>query len=343
MKHVEQSAMPVPDHPEIRDFLYQSGLLPRGYAASLVPLTGGVASDIWKVQGPEGTFVVKRALARLRVAQEWNAPVSRNESEVLWMIEAAKVVPDAVPKILAHDPQRGAFAMEYLDPARHPVWKEQLRRGQVDVGSAAAVGRAIGAIHSNTALSPEVANRFANDKVFHSIRLEPYLEATARLHPKLAPILMSLSAETLGSRRTLVHGDVSPKNILMGPKGPVILDAECAWYGEPAFDLAFCLNHLLLKCLVAPKALAALIESFATLSSAYLAKVSWERAADLERRAARLLPALLLARVDGKSPVEYITAEDQKALVRRVAAPMIISPPDTLPEIASSWAEELQA
>jgi hypothetical protein len=123
----------------------------------------------------------------------------------------------------------------------------------------------------------------------------------------------------------------------------VILDAECAWYGEPAFDLAFCLNHLLLKCLVAPKALAALIESFATLSSAYLAKVSWERAADLERRAARLLPALLLARVDGKSPVEYITAEDQKALVRRVAAPMIISPPDTLPEIASSWAEELQA
>jgi len=93
----------------------------------------------------------------------------------------------------------------------------------------------------------DIGRRFDNDATFQSIRIEPYIEATARIHPDLAEPLMLLAQDTLAAKRTLVHGDVSPKNILVGPKGPIFLDAECAWYGEPAFDLAFCLNHLLLK------------------------------------------------------------------------------------------------
>ena len=330
------------DHPDVAAFLIRAGLLPPGDRAAATPLTGGVASDIWMVRGPRGVFVVKRALARLRVAQLWNAPVSRNASEVLWMEEAARIVPGAVPTVLAHDPALGAFAMEYLDPARHPVWKDRLARGCVDVAAAAAVGRTLAAIHARTAASPEVARRFANRAVFHSIRLEPYLEATARVHPDLAEALASLVADTLRGERALVHGDVSPKNILLGPNGPVFLDAECACYGEPAFDLAFCLNHLLLKCLIAPAAAAsALMASFAALAAAYLDGVAWEEAAAIEARAARLLPALLLARVDGKSPVEYITTQAHKALVRRVARPLVAAPPARLAAVASSWAEEL--
>jgi 5-methylthioribose kinase len=307
----------------------------------MVPLTGGVASDIWKVQGPDRAFVVKRALARLRVAQEWNAPVSRNATEVLWLLEAAKLVPQAVPKVLAHDAAYGAFAMEYLDPASHPVWKGQLLRGHVDVSFAAAVGTTIAKIHGGTAHSQAVAERFATGDAFHALRLEPYLEATARAHPDLSGPVMSLSAETLSAKLALVHGDVSPKNILAGPRGPVILDAECAWYGEPAFDLAFCLNHLLLKGLIVPAARQILRESFGAMVAAYLAQVDWEPAINIERRTARLLPALLLARVDGKSPVEYIATEEQKNVVRRVAALLLRLPPDTLAHVASTWNEEL--
>src|SRR6202012_5750727 len=106
------------------------------------------------------------------------------------------------------------------------------------------------------------------------------------------------------ARIALMQGDISPKNILMGPKGPIFLDAETAWYGDPAFDLAFCLNHLLLKCLVAPDARSALTISFGTLAARYLDQVDWEAIEAVDARVASLLPGLLLARVDGKSPVE---------------------------------------
>ena len=117
----------------------------------------------------------------------------------------------------------------------------------------------------------------------------------------------------------LVHGDVSPKNILVGPRGPVFVDAECAWFGDPAFDLAFCLNHLLLKCVHRPARTDAFLGAYRALADTYLAGVTWEPAAAVEARAATLLDGLLLARVDGKSPVEYLRTEPQRARVREFA------------------------
>src|SRR5438477_3263271 len=286
----------------IVSFLRKAGLVTAHSAPRLTAMSGGVASDIWKIETDDRVFVVKRALPKLRVAQEWTAPVTRNASEVAWMQTAASVAPDVVPHILADDPVAGAFAMEFLDPADFPVWKAELAKGKVDEAFAASVGEIIAAIHAATAHSKSVAERFANDAVFHSIRLEPYLEATARAHPALEAALMALSRETLATRIALVHGDVSPKNILVGAKGPLFLDAECAWFGDPAFDVAFCLNHLLLKTLWVPQAEPDLLRTFASLTRAYLNGIDWESPRLLEERAAHLLPALLLARIDGKSP-----------------------------------------
>ncbi|GJE12096.1 phosphotransferase [Methylobacterium longum] len=327
--------------PALSEFLNRSGLVKPGEGVQLVPLTGGVASDIFRVEVGERTFVVKKALARLRVAQEWNAPVSRNASEVGWFIEAQRAVPQAVPDILAHDPALGLFAMTYLDPAHHSIWKNELRDGRVSAGFAAAVGQAVVAIHEATARSAEVARRFSNDETFHAIRLEPYLEATARRHGDLAEELCALSRDTLRRKLALVHGDVSPKNILAGPAGPVLLDAECAWYGEPAFDLAFCLNHLLLKCVWKRQHAAQYLASFDALAAAYISGVGWEPPEAVEARAARLLPALFLGRIDGKSPAEYITTEADRERVRRVARHLIASRPKRLSHIRDQWAKEI--
>ncbi|MGB5904553.1 MAG: phosphotransferase [Xanthobacteraceae bacterium] len=320
-------------------FLRDADLVPPGVTPRFMPLTGGVASDIWKVEAGDRTFAVKRALQKLRVARDWQVPVTRNVSEVDWLRAAAKVTPDAVPQVLAHDAEIGAFAMAYLDPAYHPVWKAELAAGRADPSFAARVGDTVAAIHAATAHSAALAKQFATDALFHAIRLEPYLEATAPVHPDIADALMHLSRETLATKIALVHGDVSPKNILVGPNGPVFLDAECAWYGDPAFDLAFCLNHMLLKCLWTPRARTGFLACFDALAAAYLARVDWEPVAELERRAARLLPALFLARVDGKSPVEYITDENDKARVRRVAVPLIASPPSRLADVREAWAK----
>ena len=129
----------------------------------------------------------------------------------------------------------------------------------------------------------------------------------------------------------------------LGPEGPVFLDAECAWYGDPAFDLTFCLNHLLLKCLWVPPATDAFLACFEALVGAYLVGVDWEDPREFEARAARLLPGLLLARVDGKSPVEYLTDEGDMEKVRQVAGRLLNRPVARLDEVASLWSSELHA
>lgn len=316
-------------------FLQGAGLAAAGESPAASALTGGVSSDIWKVELRSGPVCVKRALPRLRVAQLWEAPVERNRYEWRWMQAAARIAPGSAPRVLAHD-EAGLFAMEYLDGARYPLWKRELREGRADPGFARAVGVRLARIHAATAGDATVAAEFATDAGFHAIRLEPYLLATARRHPELAMALRALAERTAGTRAALVHGDVSPKNILVGPQGPVFLDAECAWYGDPAFDLAFCLNHLLLKCLWVPQAAPRFLQCFDALASAYLAEPV---PPGVESRAASLLPGLLLARIDGKSPVEYVTAEAQKDRVRRVARTLLLAPPATLAEVRRAWQE----
>ena len=317
------------------------GLLLPGEVPAAEPLAGGVASDIWRVDAVRGPFCVKRALAKLKVAADWRAPVERNVYEVAWFRVAGSIVPEAVPAILGHDPASGLFAMEWLEPSRHRLWKADLAAGVVDPAVAWAVGDRLGRIHAGSAARPELAAEFATDAIFHAIRLEPYLEAAARAHPDRAGTLAALVSRTASTRRCLVHGDVSPKNIQVGPHGPILLDAECAWWGDPAFDVAFCLNHLLLKTLWVPRAAADLMLSFGALWDGYRERVDWEPPAELESRIATLLPGLFLARVDGKSPVEYLTGEADRARVRAQARAWLARPASGLDELRSDWSREI--
>ncbi len=335
MAAAESELLPVA---AIGSLLAKAGLVPAGAHAAFEPLTGGIASDIWRVAAGDRVFAVKRALPKLRVAADWRAPVSRNASEADWLRVAGGIAPDSVPRILFHDAASGLFAMDFLPPDRYPVWKGQLRDGNADPDFAAAVGATLARIHRATAGDAAIAARFDNDPTFHAIRLEPYLEATAGRHPVLAERLFALSRDTLARHAGLVHGDVSPKNILAGPNGPVFLDAECAWYGDPAFDLAFCLNHLLLKCVWNRAAVPHFLAAFDALADAYF------RAGGVahEVHAAALLPALFLARIDGKSPVEYIVRDDERALVRGCAVPLVADPPAALAQVRAAWARTLE-
>lgn len=337
------SSMQAQPDARLLEFLYAHGLAARDDASMRwTPLAGGVSSDIWRVDAGNRTFCVKCALPKLKVARDWHAPTSRNAYEWAWINFAFEQAPRAVPRPLAHDAELGAFAMEFLPGETYPVWKSQLLAGVANVATAQSVAKLLGLLHAASTRDPSIPGKFKTDDIFYSIRLEPYLVATAGAHPDLAAELHAMARDTLDTHRALVHGDVSPKNILVGPDSPVFLDAECAWFGDPAFDAAFCLNHFLLKSLYRPPCAPALLQCFNAFADVYLSQVSWEPPRELERRAARLLPALFLARIDGKSPVEYITQESDKEQVRRIARPMIARPPGSLREISSAWREALR-
>jgi len=328
---------PAPADIRLLDALRRMGIVSANQHIGLTPLAGGVSSDIYRADLPSRVICVKRALAKLKVAADWRAPVGRSRYEVEWMRVAGATAPAAVPEILGEDRESGTFAMGFLAPDTHPLWKSQLRDGTIDRSMAAAVGDVLGRIHRATADRRDVAERFPTDDIFYAIRLEPYLAATARAQPHLAARLLALLETTRTTKRVLVHGDFSPKNLLAGPDGPVILDAECAWYGDPAFDLAFVLNHLLLKGAWRPQWRARYGSGFDALMDAYFAHAHWEPQTALAARTAALLPALMLARIDGKSPVEYLTDEAVRDDIRSFAGALLAAPVADPRVIAERW------
>lgn len=340
-------AGPSMDAATARAVLERLGLCTPGEPLDCVPLAGGVSSDIVRVDLDGRSLCLKRALERLKVAADWRVPVARSAHEADWLRVAAAVRPGAAPRLLGYDAASNALAMEWLEPSRHPVWKGELRDGRIDPAFAAAVATSIGALHAATAGDPAIADRFDTTPLFVALRLEPYLLATAARHPALASRLHALAQATAATRVALVHGDLSPKNLLVGPGGPVILDAECAWYGDPAFDAAFCLNHLLLKAVWGaasrPGSRIALRAAFDAFVAAWLEVARFEPRETLAARVAALLPALMLARVDGKSPVEYLTDERDRDRVRTVAARFLVAPAAEPGAVADAWFAALAA
>lgn len=329
------------DTAAMRHIFLSLGLAAPAEDVHATALAGGVSSGIYRVDLRSGTYCVKQALPKLKVAKEWLAPVERVFSEIAYLKTVDGIAPGHVPRVLGQDEDSKSFVMEFLGP-EYRNWKAELLAGRLDLGVAAAVGDLLGRVHQRTADDADIACRFANDASFHAIRLEPYLLETARVHPALADRLEHVVERTAETRRVLVHGDVSPKNILLGPSGPVLLDAECAWFGDPAFDVAFCANHFVLKASHLPAHAPELLDAFDAFVEAYFLHVDWESRMVLERRVASLLPCLTLARVDGKSPVEYLD-EEQRDLVRTATIPLVVFPPPTPHEVAHYWRKELAA
>ncbi len=309
--------------------------------AVLTPLAGGVSSDIYRVKDGEDVFVVKRALPRLRVEDEWFVDLSRNRYELEYLRYVGRILPDAVPAIRFAGRQHGYFAMEYLGDG-FANWKQLLLAGDFWVSHAARAGQILGTIHARSAGDPEAAAMFDSTDNFHQLRTDPYLLTTGWRHPELRALFQAEAERLDATRECLVHGDFSPKNILWRERRMVILDCEVAWYGDPAFDMAFLLNHLFLKSLYhAPRG----------VPLAELIRAAWGTYAEtrndagvtqrIAARLPRLLLMLMLARIDGKSPAEYLTDEPRKRFVREFVYSQLRTQAISLHDVERQWFERL--
>ena len=296
---------------------------------SIEPLTGGVASDIGKVVLADKTICIKFALPKLKVAQDWRAPVHRNAAEYHWLRTAVQIAPNMAPRLYGRSKTQHGFAMEFLDGKDVYLWKDALLQGQQPRGEAARVADVLGQIHATSALPEFDRSPFLNREDFDALRIDPYLRFTATRHRQVADQIMAVADAIYANGSVLVHGDVSPKNIMFRGDAPILLDAECATMGAPCFDVAFCLNHLVLKAFHLPQMRRALRAELIDFWATYAPHVHWQDPRVLDRDIAVLLPMLMLARVDGKSPVEYLDATTAD-IVRTVALHLVATPPKTL-------------
>ena len=304
---------------------------------AVAPLTGGVASDIAHVRIGHKDICVKFALPKLKVSEDWRAPLHRNAAEYAWLEVAASIAPSASVELFGRSASAHGFAMEFVSGDGVWLWKSELLEGRVHAGAAALVGDLLGRVHAASATEEFDTSAFANRDDFLALRIEPYLLFTASRHPDLATRLTKLADDLFACNEALVHGDVSPKNILFRGDRPLLLDAECATMGSAAFDPAFCMNHLILKAVHLRHLANDLLTEARAFWSAYSGQVDF---AEIESRTAQLIPALMLARVDGKSPVEYLRREDQDR-VKRIALPLIDKPVPTMDSLLESVAQAL--
>jgi len=266
--------------------------------------------------------VLKQALPRLRVAADWRADPARSETEARALRLAGEVLgAEVVPAVRLLDREAHVVAMDAAPPQMQNL-KALLLRGVVPREALARAGALLGRLQAATRDDPAAAAAFADLTAFRQLRLDAYHGEVARRHPHLAT-LVARQAEALTARRVcLVHGDWSPKNLLVGFGDRVLaLDFEVAHHGARAFDPAFFLNHLLLKAVHLPGQAARLADGAAAFWDAYVSTSGWGDPEALETEVVGQLGVLLLARVDGKSPVEYLTEPERdrvRALGQRV-------------------------
>ena len=324
-----------------RSLLTDLGLMSGGDTFSVEPLSGGVASDIAKVSvNDNNVYCVKFALPKLRVKADWFAPVERNLAEYRWLQTVAEIAPDAAIRLYGHSARDHGFVMEYLSSNNSYLFKTALLDGRGAATDAMAVGDLLGRVHARAVAPGFDSTPFWNSDDFHAIRIEPYLIYTAAAHPTLKPAIDAVANQLYAADEILIHGDVSPKNIIMKGGRPYILDAECATMGDASFDVAFCLNHFILKSIHVRSRCKDYLEFCIAFWNGYSRSVTWESADGLQSRVARLVPMLMLGRIDGKSPVEYLSGDNQD-LVRRMATKLIRDPKPTISELLTFIRGEL--
>ena len=295
--------------------LSAAGLAPAADAVQWLPLAGGVSNDVFLAEVGTQRFVVKRALATLRVAERWDASPERSFTEAAAITWAGAAAPERVPSILAVDRDRNVI-VETCAPDGWENWKVLLLRGEVNPWVGSQLGAALAVWQTASAADPAVAEQFGGAEAFRQLRVDPFYSASAARNPSVAEQIDRLVRTMSQTRTVLVHGDYSPKNVLTGDSGLWVIDWEVAHLGDPVFDVAFLLHHLLCKAIALPGSARELEETADAFLDGYNSRGASEPIPS--SYLAGHTAALLLARIDGKSPVEYLSSS-QREVGRRIA------------------------
>jgi Phosphotransferase enzyme family len=329
------------DFVEIVDYLLETGQLGK---ARVTALAGGVSAETLLVECEPSRLVIKRALGRLLVPAEWTAKTERAMTEAAAISLLHDITPACTPRLRYADAARNLIVMDAA-PADWVPWKSVLL-GQVPdpTKGAASTAACLGAIladwHERTWHDDAVAARFDDREAFQQLRVVPFHHAVARVHVAFAGRIEACAMELEARRDCLVHGDFSPKNVLVGEDGLMVIDFEVAHVGAAVFDVAFLQCHLILKALHMPARAIELAEAAAAFVNAYQAgRTAPPSGHELLSHLGWHTACLLLARVDGVSTATYLTQATAE-VVRRMALGLLV---EDDPSGAQMWDRVLEA
>jgi len=312
--------------------LRDAGWIPPG-KARVEALGGGVSNIVLHVTTAEQSFVVKQSRPQLRTREDWFSDLERIHREQEVMEALRPLLPaGTVPEVLFVDRANYVFAMSHA-PEDSRVWKSVLLAGEIDPAIGELAGTLLGRMHDATSRTPELAERFGDHRCFVQLRVDPFYRKVQERRPEVAAAIDDVIERMLSCREAICHGDYTPKNLLLHAGGFTLVDYECAHYGDPTMDLGLLLAHLVLKAVRLPERAEEYLELTRSFWRGYK---RFRPAEEFEARAVRHFAVCLLARVDGTSPVEYLTDEAKRDAVRRLARTLLITS-------EAVWADALAA
>jgi 5-methylthioribose kinase len=299
------------------DYLRDRGWISTG-EAHVEALGGGVSNQVLRVETAETCFVVKQSRPQLRTRDAWYSDLDRvyREQEVMEAL-GPLLPPLTVPQVLFADRDNYAFAMSHA-PEGAVSWKSELLAGQVDPALGERAGRVLGLMHEGSAREAEKFRAFADHVVYEQLRIDPFYRRIQERRPEVADEVGKIIEQMLTLQEALCHGDYTPKNMLLHDRGFMLVDYETAHFGDPTMDLGLFLAHLTLKAARLPQRRHDYFRLMRAFCKGYREPAQFRPADELERRGVQHLGVCLLARIDGTSPVEYLTDEPKRDAMRRL-------------------------
>ena len=316
-------------------------LLVTGDRPRLTRLPFGPAAALYRADLAWGTACLKRALPLPDARLDASAALARSDYETRWLRVARETVPDCAPEVIAEHPASGVFAMEFLDPQLFPAWSRVLEGDRVQPWVAAEIGHLLGRLHAASASGGTVQQRFASTAAFRALAIEPRIRHASGAHPDCVDALTDVLGGAARHRIALVHGTFSTDNVLVGPRGPMVTNAECATCADPVFDFASMLSDLAMWMLWRPRRRTAYVTCFETFQRTYLPHVTWEMTSVAEARAARMVSALLLAALEAPGPSRHGVAPSDHANAVEAARTMLLVPHAKLDAVRDAWIDAI--
>ena len=296
-------------------------------------LTGGVSSEVYHVKTNKNNYCIKRSLKRLLVKKKWIANTNRIKFEYLWLKHCQNILKRNIPNTYEFNNKKKYIVMEYLKTSEYKTLKQLYFKKIININTIRLISKHLYKIHSSSSNYKTKKIFEGNYKNFYDLRLDPYFNEVGRVYPKYKEYIKKINENYIKNSSTLVHGDFSPKNILVDKNKIIYLDAECCNFGDPVFDLVFFTNHLLIKSIYFKDKSQEFIKLYVSFYKEYLSNLSTKNFNSYIDRIIKMTPIMLLSRIDGKSPVEYIDRENIKNIIRKKSFLLLDSKINSLSDI----------